>query len=360
MKKILIISNMYPSEKYPHYGIFVKHTAEILQDKGNEIDISYMEKKDGKISKFCSYVRFYLNTIWKILFGRYDILYPHYASHTALPILIATKFKHIPIVVNIHGNDVIAETKSDKKYFRMVQKILKKSSYVICPSIYFKKSVINKFSIPGSKIIVYPSGGVDTNFFKKIDRQDALEHFGLESDKIYIGYVGRIEANKGWDLFLKAGKKLVSENNNIRLLVVGDGLQTKEYENLVNELEIKHYIYKYELLPQDEILYVYNSLDVFVFPTYRKSESLGLVGLEAMSCKTITVLPDKYGPASYGVNNMNSFVFRSKDTESLIKTIIRALNSSNKHYIAENARKTAIQYNHENTDSILVSCFSKL
>ncbi len=360
MKKILVISNMYPSKEYPHYGIFVKHTAKILHDAGNEIDISYMKKKDGKILKICSYIMFYLNTIWKILFGKYDVLYPHYASHTALPILIATKFKHIPIVVNVHGNDVIAETKNDEKYFRIVQKILKKSSYIICPSVYFKKSVINKFSVSENKIIVYPSGGVDTNFFKKIDRQYALEHFGLETDKIYIGYVSRIEANKGWDLFLKAGKKLISENNNIRLIVVGDGLQIKQYENLIDELEIKNYIYKYNLLSQNEILYIYNSLDVFVFPTYRKSESLGLVGLEAMSCRTLTVLPDKYGPTSYGIDNVNCFVFNSKNIESLVKTIKKALYNSKKHFIVENARKTALQYNHENTDEILVSCFSKL
>ena len=35
MKKILVISNMYPSKEYPHYGIFVKHTAKILHDAGN-------------------------------------------------------------------------------------------------------------------------------------------------------------------------------------------------------------------------------------------------------------------------------------------------------------------------------------
>ena len=30
MKKILLLSNMYPSKKFPHYGIFVKNTENIL------------------------------------------------------------------------------------------------------------------------------------------------------------------------------------------------------------------------------------------------------------------------------------------------------------------------------------------
>jgi glycosyltransferase involved in cell wall biosynthesis len=360
VKKILIITNMYPSKRYPHYGIFVKHTTEVLQSVGNKVDVSCIGKKKGKISKVCAYLIFYLSTVCKIMFGNYDILYLHYVSHTAFPVLLTAKFKRVHIVANVHGNDVIAETKSDEKYFGMVRKLLAKASCVICPSSYFQESVMNNFSVSRNRTIVYPSGGVDTDFFIDMDRQDALKHFDLDSGKTYIGYVSRIEVNKGWDIFVKAGKRLISEDDNIRLIVVGDGAQTKEYERLIDELDIKEYVYKYDLLPQSEIRYIYNLLDVFVFPTYRRSESLGLVGLEAMSCKAITVLPDKYGPTSYGVDNLNSFVFNSGDAESLVRAIKRALNSDEKKSIAENARNTAIQYNHQNTDDVLVSCFSKL
>lgn len=360
MKKILIISNMYPSKKHPHYGVFVKHTAEVLRSAGNKVDVSCIEKKKGKISKVCTYLAFYVSTVCRIMFGKYDILYLHYISHTALPVLLAAKFKHVHIVANVHGNDVVAETKSDEKYFGMVRKLLEKALYVICPSNYFQEVVMNDFSVSRDRTIVYPSGGVDTDFFTDMDRQDALRHFGLGAGKKYIGYVSRIEVNKGWDIFLRAGKKLISENDDIRLVVVGDGTQETEYEKLVDELGIKKYVYKYDLLPQNEIVYIYNLLDVFVFPTYRKSESLGLVGLEAMSCKTVTVLPDRYGPSSYGVDSVNCFVFRSGDAKSLAGTIERALNSSDRKSIVENARKTAIQYNHENTDHILASCFSNI
>ena len=33
--KILLAANMYPSNKYPHYGIFVKNTEEILKTMEN-------------------------------------------------------------------------------------------------------------------------------------------------------------------------------------------------------------------------------------------------------------------------------------------------------------------------------------
>lgn len=34
MEKILLISNMYPSKKYKHYGVFVQNTASILKNNG--------------------------------------------------------------------------------------------------------------------------------------------------------------------------------------------------------------------------------------------------------------------------------------------------------------------------------------
>ena len=42
MEKILLISNMYPSKKYKHYGVFVQNTASILKNNGYQVDaVSY-------------------------------------------------------------------------------------------------------------------------------------------------------------------------------------------------------------------------------------------------------------------------------------------------------------------------------
>ena len=48
MKKILLISNMYPSKKYKHYGVFVQNTAQILENNGliiSEYDIGTRPSK---------------------------------------------------------------------------------------------------------------------------------------------------------------------------------------------------------------------------------------------------------------------------------------------------------------------------
>ena len=356
-KKILMVSNMYPSKKYPHYGVFVRNTAEILRNAGYVVDVVAIKKTENTIRKLFVYIGFYWSVVWKGTFGKYSGVYAHYASHTALPLLILNKLRKLPIVINVHGNDVVPETEADKRYMGLVAKILSKGVFVITPSEYFKKEVIKRFNVPEKKIGVYPSGGVDTDKFRGIERTIAIEYLQLAEDKRYIGYVSRIEENKGWDIFLKACKKLIEDYEDIKLIVVGDGKQAKEYNELVDKLGLREHIIKYELLSQEKIVYIFNVLDVFVFSTYRKSESLGLVGLEAMACETTTVLPDAYGPASYGKNEENAFVFKAGDEASLEITIRRALNNSNKD-IRRNARKTALSYNNENSNKTILEMLS--
>ena len=60
VKKVLLVSNMYPSKKYPHYGVFVKNCEHILQNGGYSVDRVSMSKQDHLILKVLWYVLFYL------------------------------------------------------------------------------------------------------------------------------------------------------------------------------------------------------------------------------------------------------------------------------------------------------------
>lgn len=355
-KRLLVVSNMYPSKKYPHYGVFVKHSAEILQKAGYKVDVVSMNKTDGKLKKLFVYFCFYSSVLIKGIFGRYNAIYAHYASHTALPLLILKKLKNIPIIMNVHGNDIVPETEGDYKFLGLVRKILSKSQLIICPSEYFKNILLEDFNEPSEKIFVYPSGGVNTELFTPISKELAAEGLGLNKTLSYWAYVSRIEEKKGWDLFLNAAARLINNYPSVRLIVVGDGDQADEFNSLADKLGIKDKIIKFSLLPQSEISKVFSLSDLFIFPTYRKSESLGLVGLEAMACEAVTIVPNRYGPASYSKDKENAFVFESGNLESLIETIKTAL-ESDCEVIKKNARKTAQEYSNQNSDTILEDIF---
>ena len=361
-KKILLVSNMYPSDKYKHYGTFVKNTEEILKDNGFEVDRVVITKHLDKITKLFSYIDLYIGTILKTVFNNYDYIYVHFVSHSSLGAVISKKLcKDTKLVLNAHGNDVLADMDFEMKNEERSKKYIKHADAVIVPSKYFKDVIVSKYDYDKDKIYVYPSGGVNTSRFVNIDQKEAKKAVNLSDKYSYVGYVSRIEKNKGYDVFLKAIKELIDQDKikNLKFLVVGGGLEEDKFNELVKKLKLKDYLEIRNMVSQEELINIYNSLDIFVFPTYRKSESLGLVGLEAMSCETLVIASNNYGPTDYVVDNKNGKFFKPEDAKDLANKILemKKMNNEEVKKMKKKARETAIKYDSNNTKELLLKVF---
>lgn len=361
-KKILLVSNMYPSDKYKHYGTFVKNTEELLKDNGFDVDRVVITKHLDKITKLFSYIDLYIGTILKTVFNNYDYIYVHFVSHSSLGAVISKKLcKDTKLVLNAHGNDVLADMDFEMKNEERSKKYIKHADAVIVPSKYFKDVIVSKYDYDKDKIYVYPSGGVNTSRFVNIDQKDAKKAVNLSDKYSYIGYVSRIEKNKGYDVFLKAIKELVDQDKikNLKFLVVGGGQEEDKFNELVKKLKLKDYLEIRNMVSQEELINIYNSLDIFVFPTYRKSESLGLVGLEAMSCETLVIASKNYGPTDYVVDNKNGKFFKPEDAKDLANKILemKKMNNEEVKKMKKKARETAIKYDSNNTKELLLKVF---
>lgn len=355
---------MYPSNKYPHYGVFVYNTEKTLRENQFEIDRAVMYKQDTKMKKILEYFKFYLDAIYLAKKNTYDAIYGHYASHIAIPILLIKKIRpRLKVIINVHGNDIVPEEKKDERYIELTKKLLSISNLIISPSQYFNEILINDYIISKEKIEIYPSGGINTKRFVFMDKSKAKEKMNLKSENQYIGFVSRIEIKKGWDVLLRAIKILDSViDTKIKFLFVGDGSEKEKFNNMIQKLGIKDRIIYENFKSQDELVYVYNSLDIFCFPTYRKSESLGLVGLEAMSCGQILIASDMGGPKTYIKDGENGFLFEPEDEEKLAKKIQKILEMDNeyKRMISNNAIRTANRYSEEKVSKILIDIFEKM
>ena len=156
MEKILLISNMYPSKKYKHYGVFVQNTASILKNNGYQVDVSALKKKDSKLGKLGGYLSFYIKSIFLCLFHHYDYLYAHYISHCALLIKIIKKLKpSIKVIVNVHGNDVVPEDAHDEKFIPLVKSTLPLIDLCIVPSSYYQKVMMEQYGLNEDKIKIW-------------------------------------------------------------------------------------------------------------------------------------------------------------------------------------------------------------
>ncbi|MEO0293130.1 MAG: glycosyltransferase family 4 protein [candidate division WOR-3 bacterium] len=347
---------MYPHRNQQIYGTFVKNVVDLLLENGFTILLAVKAgNSKNPLIKFYQYIKFFLISILKGLFYRYNIIYVHYIAHSAIPVLIIKFFRRkIKIVSHVHGGDILEEP-----FLKPItSKTLKISDIIIAPSSYFKEIIINIYKINPEKIKVFPSGGVNTSLFKpkKINRKNLLKSY---TNQFVLGFVSRIERGKGWNVFLEGIKKTKEKTKESLLgVIIGDGKEVTLMQKLIRKFQLNDTIEylgskNYELLPL-----FYNCFDVFIFPT-TKRESLGLVGLEAMACGVPVIGSNIGGLTTYIKNGVNGYIFQPGSPESLSERIIQymQLNKRYKKQMKKCARLTALEYDRNKISKILLECF---
>jgi len=359
-KKILLVSNMYPSRKYKHYGSFVKNVSISLEDLGFQVDRVTKKKQITFLGKFVGYSIMYLKAIYKSIFNSYDYIYVHFISQSAFCVLLGKKTsKDTKLILNVHGNDIVPDYDFEQKNVRRSKFVLPYADLIIAPSEYFEEVLMSDYQIPKEKIKIYPSGGVDKKTFFPKNQIECKKELELEENITYFGFVSRIEKNKGWDTLLNALNELNKGKSlkNTKVLFIGAGSEQKEFDNLVKKYHLEDIIIQKKFVLQKDLVNYYNAMDLFIFPTKRKSESLGLVGLEAMACKTFVIGCTLYGPREYLKNKKNSLTFlKENELKAKIKEF-QKMPSKEKERIKENALLTVEKYNQELLQEKLTEIF---
>ena len=93
---------------------------------------------------------------------------------------------------------------------------------------------------------------------------------------------------------------------------------------------------------------------MFIFPT-ALNESLGLVGLEAMSCGLPVIASNIGAPSAYIKNGVNGFLYETNNVEDLVEKVLfyQQLSINEKIKMREDAILTAELYDSEKVSSSL-------
>ncbi|WP_341838420.1 glycosyltransferase family 4 protein [Chitinophaga pollutisoli] len=339
--RIYLISNLYPKEEAnDYYGVFVKNFITSL-GQSNEIAFTGFSLIRGRgksrMEKLVKYIRFYADILRKGLFGKYDIIYVHNVSHTALPLLAVRLFTRKDIVLNPHGEDILTNSKTTALLLKLAKPLIRKAN-IVAPSGFFRDIIIRQFRKKKEDVAIYPSGGVDTRFFTPAEDRVAREDY-------CIGFVSRLDAKKGWETYLKTMKALAMNGFPVRGLVAGKGTQVAEFEHMLQELGLEKHVLYAGGLNQQALADLYRQMDIFVFPT-EYEESLGLVGLEAMACGVPVAGTRIGGLQDFIKDHENGYFFEKGDHAVLTNILIQfiQLSPAEKQRLSVNARATALQF----------------
>ena len=352
--KVLIISNMYPSNGDPVYGTFVKVFTESVEklNSGGTTKLIAIKGRSKMPAKLWKYLSFYLREFAALTFRQYDIVYVHTITFPILPIILVSLFRRLPLIFNTHGTDLLGTARSTRLLRRLARSTVRKALAIVSPSEYFKERIKEYLpDYPDNRIFVSPSGGVDTSLFCPAKKTSS----GIP----VIGYVSRIDRGKGWDLFVKAIANLIKEGYKIKAIMAGRGSEEPLLKDAIKRYGLENTVSYIGPVAHDRLPEVYNSFDVFAFTT-TTTESLGLVGIEAMACGVPVIGSDFAGPKCYIADGVNGYLFRKGDATDLTLKLKKYLDSTpyEKESLSKGARCTAKNYDTHTVMSSLF-CFIK-
>jgi len=190
----------------------------------------------------------------------------------------------------------------------------------ITPVEWLAERVLEKTSVPPNRLHVIPRG-VEIGRFtvRRPTRTDARKRYGLPSEAVVIGLIGRLDPKKGQDVAIRALARLHRAGYRPHLLLVGDqsfdegDRFANSLHQLARELGLSDYVH---FRPhQADVEWAYAALDIFVLAS--KSECYGMVTVEALVSGLPVVGTNDGGTVSLIHHGQNGLLVEPRNVEAL-------------------------------------------
>lgn len=189
--QVLIVTNMWPDDERPVYGIFVKRQVESLLRSGVRCDVLYVRGYRSPFVYLRAAVWFALSSLG--LRGRYRLIHAH-AGETGL---VARFHCGAPVLVSYCGDDLLGNPGGDggvTLQSRLRSLVLRQHARLFSATV--TKSAAMERALPATtrpKNLVVPNG-VDVRLFHPIPRNEARRQLAWKSHE----RVALFGATKPW------------------------------------------------------------------------------------------------------------------------------------------------------------------
>ena len=349
---ILMIARGIPSDKYPQWGCFEKDQAEALASIGHKVVVMCIDRRflfewrkiglthcnindveyynyylyPQKITDIISHklslrindklVQYVYNIIFK-KHGRPDIIYGQMFGNTQMGICISRKYS-IPIVGIEHlgrFNEKNLEnwgyTQSDAEY------TYHNIHTTIAVSNKLKESLYRHFSITAD--VVPNLVGKEFYYIKPPCKNQV---FTMVS-------VGRLDHGKGFDLLIQALFEIKDQlPKNWQTKIIGSGELRDTLQRKINTYNLQDNIILLGKKSKEELVPLLQQSDLFILSS--RSETFGVVYIEAMACGLPIIATDCGGPRDI-VTASNGLLIPNEDINALGEAIVYMVKNIDKY-----------------------------
>lgn len=277
-----------------------------------------------------------------------DILHSHYASSYGL---FGSICNYHPFVISIWGSDVNDFPTHSILHKNLFKHILKSSDMVCSTS----SSLAESTRVYYDKDITITPFGVDVKLFKnKIPV--------LNNNYITIGAVKGLEKIYGIDILINSFAILIKkyENEDLRLLIVGDGSYKPNLIDLCAKLNIASKVNFVGFIDNNNVTNYINKMDIVCIPSI--SEGFGVSAVEACACGRPIVCTDVGGLSGIVKDGYNGYLCEPSNIDDLEKKLDKILSDKDKlREFSENSRNIAVRkYDWNNNAKEMWKVYDKL
>lgn len=164
------------------------------------------------------------------------------------------------------------------------------------------------------------SNAIDINEINNFDiskTEEVRKEFNIPEDKAIIGFIGRLDEQKGIIPFIKELTKYKDEFSDSKFLLVGSGSQEDVIRNIIKENKLENAFILTGF--QESVYKFYPLIDIFFLPSLY--EGLPMVLLEAMAFGKPIVTMD-VGSISEVINDNTGILIKRKDYTKFLLSLI--------------------------------------
>ncbi len=226
---------------------------------------------------------------------RIGVIYSVETGYAGLASVIASRLLRVPLIVHSHGqrSELLRKIRVSMRDWRTfpywaLEKAVDHFVVVRAFRLVAVNDDVSRFlqglGAQQKRILVAPSA-VEPQREVVADDGTPRWRCGLPPHSFVVGYLGRLERQKGVDILLTAFADFQSKSKRPTvLLIVGDGPDRGNILRLVRQGRINGVRF---LGYQDEVRTFFSSLDVFVLPSFHEGSPISLLEAMASGCPII-------------------------------------------------------------------------
>jgi glycosyltransferase involved in cell wall biosynthesis len=264
---------------------------------------------------------------------RVAVYHGHDYKTNALGLLLRP-FWPMRLVTTVHG--WVRHTKRTPLYYALDRLCLRRYEKVICVSQDLYEACL-RMGVPDEACVLLENGIDTESYARRRAQADAKRGLGVPSERLLIGAVGRLSAEKGFANLICAADRLLASGADVELWIAGDGDRRHELQSLVERLGRTGRV---RLLGfQSDVKPLFEAMDVFALSSIR--EGLPNVVLEAMALEVPVVATRVAGVPKLIEHGRNGWLAASPGVDDLAHALAAVLGDAQlRRALAQEGRRT--------------------